>query len=331
LRGLDLARQVMDREIVPVPTPRGLIRFEERLAADIRIVSLPPDRDPDEVIRESPSRWAELIASAKPVMDYYFDALTADLELSAAKGKAEAVRRLGPLLSEMSDRVQRTHYLQMLARMVQVDERALWQQIRQGSGNRATGRSERPSPSRTPQESLVLDLEAHCLSFALTYPQMVDHADAALKASEEGPLSGEDMSRPEDRVILDTWRQWLSEGGSQDPRAEFYDHLDSSLQQRVMALVEAQEKRPEVADELLRNDVLDVVTRLRLRNLQHQIHEMRFLLEDPEDDGAAATYGVLITRLVGRIRRLERALNERSISGRRQHKDATVRVPLGEE
>ena len=70
LRGLDVARQVMDREVVPVPTPRGLIRFEERLAADIRIVSLPPGRDPDEVIRESPSRWAQLIAQAKPVMDY---------------------------------------------------------------------------------------------------------------------------------------------------------------------------------------------------------------------------------------------------------------------
>ena len=331
LRGLDLARQVMDREVVPVPTPRGLIRFEERLAADIHIVSLPPGRDPDEVIRESPSQWAALIASAKPVMDYYFDALTADLELSAAKGKAEAVRRLGPLLAEVGDRVQRTHYLQMLARMVQVDERSLWQQIKQGAGTQRSGRIERPSPSREPQESVVLDLEAHCLSFALSYPQMMDHVDAALQASEEAPLSGEDLSRPEDRVILDTWRQWLAGGGSRDPRAEFYDHLDSSLQQRVMALVEAQEKRPKVADELLRNDVLDVVTRLRLRNLQRQIRELRFLLDDPEDDSAAATYGLLITRTVGRIRGLERALNERSISGRRQHKDASVRVPLGEE
>ena len=331
LRGLDVARQVMDREVVPVPTPRGLIRFEERLAADIRIVSLPPGRDPDEVIRESTSHWAELIASAKPIMDYYFDALTADLELSAAKGKTEAVRRLGPLLAEMSDRVQRTHYLQLLARMVQVDERSLWQQIKQGSGGRRPGRPERPSQPIESQEKVVLDLEAHCLSFALSYPQLMDHVDAALHANEEAPLTGEDMSRPEDRVILNTWRQWLAEGGSLDPRAEFYDHLDSSLQQRVMALVEAQEKRPKVADELLRNDLLDVVTRLRLRNLRRQIYEMRFLLDDPEDDGAVATYGLLITKTVGRIGRLQRALNERSISGRRQHKDATVRVPLGEE
>jgi DNA primase len=99
LRGLEVARQVMDRQIVPVPTPRGLIRFEERLAADIRIISLPPGRDPDEVIRDDPNRWAQLVAGAKPIMEYYFEALTADLDLAGAKGKAEATRRLGPLVS----------------------------------------------------------------------------------------------------------------------------------------------------------------------------------------------------------------------------------------
>jgi DNA primase len=331
LRGLDLARQVMDHEVVPVPTPRGLIRFEARLAADIRIVSLPEGRDPDEVIRESPTQWAQLIASAKPVMDYYFDALTADLDLSAAKGKAEAVARLGPLLIELGDQVQRTHYLQMLARMVQVDERSLWQQIRQTAGRGRTVHIQQPSKPAETRDSLVLDLDAHCLSFVLSNPGLMDLVDTALQASEEGPLCGEDLSRPEDRAILDSWRQWLAQGGSPDARGEFYDHLDESLQGRVLALLEAQERRPQVADELLRNDVIDVVTRLRLRNLQREIHEMRFLLDEPEDDAVAATYGPLITRTAARIRRLQRALNERSISGRRQRQDAAVRVLLDEE
>ncbi|MGC9334685.1 MAG: DNA primase, partial [Anaerolineae bacterium] len=235
LRGLDLARQVMDHEVVPVPTPRGLIRFEARLAADIRIVSLPEGRDPDEVIRESPAQWAQLIASAKPVMDYYFGALTADLDLSAAKGKAEAVARLGPLLIEQGDQVQRTHYLQMLARMVQVDERSLWQQIRQMAGRGRTVHIQQPNKLAEPRDSLVLDLDAHCLSFVLSNPGLMDHVDTALQASEEGPLCGEDLSRPEDRAILDSWRQWLAQGGSPDPRGEFYDHLDGSLQGRVLA------------------------------------------------------------------------------------------------
>jgi DNA primase len=163
LRGLDMARQVMDREVVPVPTARGLIRFEDRLTADIRIVSLPPGRDPDEVIRESPSRWAQLVADAKPVMDYYFQALTADLDLSTARGKAEAARALGPLVAEIGDPVQRAHYLQQLARIVQVDERLLWQQIQQAPGQKAARRS-RSAAEGGERPKIAVGLEEYCLS-----------------------------------------------------------------------------------------------------------------------------------------------------------------------
>ena len=49
LRGLSVAREVMDRVPVPVPTWRGLVHFEYRLDADLRILSLPRGEDPDEV------------------------------------------------------------------------------------------------------------------------------------------------------------------------------------------------------------------------------------------------------------------------------------------
>ncbi len=174
LRGLDVARKVMDREVVPVPTARGLIRFEEHLAADIRIVALPEGLDPDEVIRDSPGRWAQLLDQAKPVMDYYFDALTADLDLSTARGKADAVRALGLLVAEVGDRVQRTHYLQLLARMVQTDERALWQQIKSSAGSQRPRRSKLRCRRR--QDRAQIGLDGHCLSFVLRYPELLAEA-----------------------------------------------------------------------------------------------------------------------------------------------------------
>lgn len=327
LRGLDVARQVMDREIIPVPTARGLIQFEDRLAADIRILSLPPGRDPDEVIRESPSRWAQLIAQAKPVMDYYFSALTADLDLSTAKGKAEAVRLLGPLLAEIGDRVQRTHYLQRLARMVQIDERSLWQQIRETNRRTRPSRSKRQEPE--PQASdIPLGLEEHCLASILSYPRLLEEATTVLQASEEEPLDAQDFSRPEDRAILAAWRQWLADSGTTDARAEFYDTLEDSLQQRVDLLVRAQEAQPRVPDDLLREKFLDAISKLRLRNLQREIDELRFLLEDSQGQ-AASMYGPLITRTTLRIRRLQQAMSSRSLSGRR-HEDAPVRMSYGE-
>lgn len=335
LRGLDMARQVMDREVVPVPTARGLIRFEERLAADIRIVSLPTGQDPDEVIRESPGRWLQLIAEAKPVMDYYFEALSADLDLATAKGKAEVVNRLGPLVAELGDRVQRSHYLQLLGRMVQVDEATLWQQIRQAGGHRQParqGRAEEPAAApAAAREKLSLGLDEHCLSFALSYPDLLEQADEVLRAHEEEPLSAADLGRPEDQAILAAWRAWLTSEGARQAQGEFFDTLEERLQDRLTTLVASQARRPPLAEEVLRNDVLDAVTRLRLQNLRREVQSLRYLLEDPEDAAAAATYGPLIIQTTARIRRLQHALNERSVSGRRQREDAAVRVAFAGE
>ena len=330
LRGLDVARQVIDHEVVPVPTPQGLIRFEDRLAADIRIVSLPPGRDPDEVILESPSRWVQLIAQAKPVMDYYFDALTADLDLATAKGKADAVRALGPLIAGIGDRVQRTHYLQQLARMVQVDERSLWQQIRQTAGRQEPSRPRRPKPQDEEPSEAPLGLDGHCLAFVLYHPALLGRADEMMAACEEPPLRAEDLGRPDDRAILKAWRSWLANGSTADARGPFYDTLDERLQDRVDALIEVQKEHPEAPEELLRDQVLDAIARLRLQNLRRKNRELQFLQEEARTSGDREMYRNHVQSIVEnttRIRRLEQAVNERSISGRRQHEDTTLRVP----
>lgn len=327
LRGLEVARQVIDREMVPVPTPRGLIRFEERLAADIRIVSLPPGRDPDEVIRDSPAHWAQLIAQARPVMDFYFQALTADLDLATAQGKAETVRRLGPLLLELGDRVQQAHYLQQLARMVQVDERSLWQQIQHRPPQGQPRRPDRPSrPAQEPAQA-PLGLDGHCLSLLLRYGGLLAQANAELRSAGEEEIEAGDLLRPEDQAILAAWCRWLAGGGSPDVQGEFYDTLDEPLQERVQTLLEAQAARPPVSYEMAKEDLLDTITRLRLRRLQQQVQELTFLLADDPDSQARATYGPLITAVAARKARLEKAMNLRSLAGRRQQEDAAVRIP----
>ena len=50
LRGLEVARQALDREADPVFDARGLLGSEARLKADIRVTTLPDGLDPDEVV-----------------------------------------------------------------------------------------------------------------------------------------------------------------------------------------------------------------------------------------------------------------------------------------
>ncbi len=155
-----------------------------------------------------------------------------------------------------------------------------------------------------------------------------------MRASQEEPLRTEDLSRPDDRAILSAWRQWISNGESPKARGPFYDTLDERLQNRVDDLVKIQENQPLVPEDLLRDKVLDAITRLRIQTLRRQIRELRFLQDDALGAGDRETvrsYVEYNVRLTARIRGLEQAMNERTMAGRRQREDAAVRVPLGEE
>ncbi|NIV35482.1 MAG: hypothetical protein GWN58_40335 [Anaerolineae bacterium] len=87
-------------------------------------------------------------------------------------------------------------------------------------------------------------------------------------------------------------------------------------------------------EDLLRDKVLDAITRLRIQTLRRQIRELRFLQDDALGAGDRETvrsYVEYNVRLTARIRGLEQAMNERTMAGRRQREDAAVRIPMGEE
>ena len=56
LRGLDVARETLDRESIAVFNPRGLIGHAGKLNIDLRILTLPDDLDPDELMQRNPGR-----------------------------------------------------------------------------------------------------------------------------------------------------------------------------------------------------------------------------------------------------------------------------------
>lgn len=135
LKGLQTLRDNMDSTVVPVPTPQGYIRWERELDGTIRIIDLPAGRDPDDVIRESPATWRALVEAARPLMDYYFSALTAGLDFGLSRAKREAVERLAPLVGALVNPVEREHYTLQLARLVSLGEgviRSAVAQVRRG-------------------------------------------------------------------------------------------------------------------------------------------------------------------------------------------------------
>src|SRR5689334_20449513 len=125
LRGLDAARQAMDRQGELGFDARGLLREEARLQADLRVASIPDEMDPDEIVARNKEEWARLIEKAKPIVTYVMETLLADQNVNDPKVKSGIATQMIPLIEDLPNALERDTYRQQLARMLRVDESAL--------------------------------------------------------------------------------------------------------------------------------------------------------------------------------------------------------------
>jgi DNA primase len=125
LRGVDVARDALDRAPDWTLDAHGVIRTESKLNADIRVALLPDGRDPDEIVLEAPDVWRTAITEARPVVEHVIDVMLKRHDLANAKGRSDAVRAVAPVLRDLSDALQRDHYTQMLARRLRTDIRVV--------------------------------------------------------------------------------------------------------------------------------------------------------------------------------------------------------------
>lgn len=168
LRGLQVARQAFSEQIPP--EERDLMGGTSRLQVGLKIVHLPRGKDPDEVIRENPANWQRLVNEAKPLMNYFFDAVTSKLDITREVDKAIAADQLLPLIAQMADKVERQLYLRSLAEKLGVDERILEEraaQLQPTVRERSTRKVSLPSA-----QTIRHPLEERYLSLLLQHPEL---------------------------------------------------------------------------------------------------------------------------------------------------------------
>ena len=93
---------------------------------DARVVSLPTGHDPDSFVQEhGPEALLKRAENAQSVLDFYFEQLAQQHDLSSVEGKARAVERLKPLLAKPRDAVRRDLLLREVAERLAIDEQSL--------------------------------------------------------------------------------------------------------------------------------------------------------------------------------------------------------------
>jgi DNA primase len=167
---------------------------------DLRMASLPPGKDPDEIAAADPAQWQRLVDEAPPFAEFAIARILGDRRPDSQVERRQLMDRARPVIVAVTDPVERARYIQRVARFLDVDERSVQEQI----GSRARGgpgRSREPRDDPPGREEMLL---------------------AVLFAHE--PLRTRVRSLPldlfNDSVNRELFQRWLHEEHADGPQVE---------------------------------------------------------------------------------------------------------------
>ncbi|UCD99845.1 MAG: DNA primase [Chloroflexota bacterium] len=315
LRGLEIARQSLDREADPVFDARGMLGNEARLNADIRVTTLPEGLDPDEVVMQDTANWERIISEARPIVIHVMETLVRDQNLDDPKVKSRIANQVLPLIADVPDSVEREAYRQRLARLIKVNERAFTEATVARRPRRPLTRKDSAEVEirGSRKEDLPIHatpdlLESHCLGVLLRRPELVYKVDRALQENGLNRLSINDFQSGDHQALL----QLVDESLKQD-HAEPELFVQNSLSLPLMELVDQLLMKTDNLDpneDKVLEDLVRTVLVLRQRRLYQQIEHIQYLMEEPQitaEDNLVEYQNTMVQYIAAR-NRLDRAL-----------------------
>jgi DNA primase len=304
LRGVEVAREALEKEWQPVFDPRGLVGYEARLGAEMEVLRLPGGKDPDDVIREDPESWAQLVEEAVPVLEFYLRLLIEDIDLEDTKAKAQVVEKLLPVLRAVANPVEREDYVQKIARSLRVDERAVLARLRSSerrgmerhrrhhepARRGEAGRAEGQEPPDLVAGRPDAVLEGHCLTTLIRRPGLLAQVDVALRKGGLQSIQPQDFEQVSLRAIFEAW-QTLLDAGPLVSVSALQVALPPAVRDRLGRLLSEDEGAltvadgAEVSDEQLVRDVVVTLLRLRQRRLKQLVQDLRMLMLEAHEEG----------------------------------------------
>lgn len=175
------------------------IDYENTMDAEVKVISLPGGKDPDEVIKDDAQQWQALVNRAKPVIEYTINASASKLNLETTQGKTEAARRLLPIIAAVKNFTRQDSYLVRLSELTGIARRNLEAALIQTKPERQTKITRENALKRATHSLNSRPVEEFLLALLLQNPE--------LKINSQ-ELLADYFENSENRVILVKWKEF---------------------------------------------------------------------------------------------------------------------------
>jgi DNA primase len=225
LRGIETVRESF-RDEVAEADPRGMVRFEQKIGAEILIVILPEGKDPDELIRRDPSLWTDALENAVPLVEYVLTTRLEQVGTTPAE-RSSALQEIAlPLLREIRDPVIQRDYAALTARLLSYRDTDVLAALRQRSRSSGSLIAPRERPRQSDPELEIVSmlvrypLTAAVRSGALFEIDLNDLYDARRRAIADAVISNEGNLIAALEELPEDFREYLEQLRDSGPRRD---------------------------------------------------------------------------------------------------------------
>lgn len=82
---------------------------------NLKVIILPNGKDPDECLRNNPDDFRQAISNAKPMLEYYFEKISADLDLEKLDNKIKVRDQMFIMIDLVSNQTERGYWLKKIS------------------------------------------------------------------------------------------------------------------------------------------------------------------------------------------------------------------------
>ena len=313
LRGLQIARQSLDRTPEMIFDARGLLHQEGRLKADIRVLTLPEGKDPDDVTHQDPDLWKQLIKSAQPVVAHVMDTLAANQDLNDPKVKSDIATQVLPLIDDLPNPIERDAYLQRLSRLLEINENTLIgfrperKRRSMAQPRMELARQKDPTLRQAGHREGVL-YEAHCVGLLLREPELVYKVDRELSRDGLERFDPTDFQNTDYQILVKYIKESLVQG-DEEPRDYVINHIPEDFMATVDELLEMTGDLNLKSDKVL-EDLMRAFLNLRKWQIVKNNDHYRYLQESNHENGdfKAAEFQINISQNLKEKHKIDKAM-----------------------
>ncbi len=109
-----------------VATRRGIgLALAQNFSVKILTIQDAECKDPADYVRKHGAAWNEVVASATPALQYYYQEAVASFDPASPQIKKAIIASMGPLIQRLTSRVEQGHWIGQIATLLRADQSAV--------------------------------------------------------------------------------------------------------------------------------------------------------------------------------------------------------------